>query len=99
MPRLASQKDFPGHRVKTVRDMKWAGIKNGRLLSLAENEFDVFITGDRNLSFQQNLTNFSIIIIILHAESIQLIHLRPLIPKILNLLSSFQKGTVNIISP
>ncbi len=48
-------KDLAGHDVKTVPQMGWAGIKNGELLTLAENEFDVFITIDRNLSFQQNL--------------------------------------------
>jgi hypothetical protein len=40
--------------------MGWAGIKNGMLLTLAEAEFDVFITVDRNLSFQQNLPRFNI---------------------------------------
>lgn len=45
-------KDLEGHEVKTVPQMGWAGIKNGALLTLAENEFDVFITVDRNLSFQ-----------------------------------------------
>jgi predicted nuclease of predicted toxin-antitoxin system len=44
--------DLPGHEVKTVQEMGWDGIKNGRLLALAERDFQVFITGDRNLSFQ-----------------------------------------------
>ena len=37
--------------------MGWGGIKNGALLELAEKEFDVFLTGDRNLSFQQSITS------------------------------------------
>ena len=49
--------------------MGWAGIKNGKLLALAEQEFDVFITVDRNLSFQQNLPKFNIAVIVLHAKS------------------------------
>jgi hypothetical protein len=45
-----------GHDAVSVQKMGWSGIKNGRLLVLAiENGFDVFLTGDRNLSFQQNL--------------------------------------------
>jgi Domain of unknown function (DUF5615) len=52
--------ELPGHDVKTVPQMGWAGIKNGVLLTLAEAEFDVFITVDRNLSFQQNLPRFNI---------------------------------------
>jgi hypothetical protein len=45
--------------------MGWAGVKNGQLLALAEAEFDVFITVDRNLSFQQNLPQFNIAVIVL----------------------------------
>jgi len=51
--RLAKQ--LSGHIVKTVPQMGWAGIKDSELLGLAEIEFDVFITVDRNLPFQQNL--------------------------------------------
>ena len=43
--------------------MGWAGVKNGQLLGLAEAEFDVFITVDRNLSFQQNLPQFDIAVL------------------------------------
>lgn len=50
--------DLAGHDVKTVPQMGWSGVKNGELLTLAEKEFDVFITVDRNLSFQQNLPKF-----------------------------------------
>ena len=46
-------RELKGHTVKTVPQMGWAGIKNGRLLAAAEKEFDVFVTVDRNLSFQQ----------------------------------------------
>jgi len=44
-------------------------IKNGELLALAEKEFDVFITVDRNLSFQQNLSNFGIAVLVLRAPN------------------------------
>ena len=40
-------KELPGHLVKTVPQVGWATKKNGELLALAENEFDVFITVDR----------------------------------------------------
>ncbi len=48
-----------GHFVRTVPQMGWQAIKNGRLLVLAEKEFDVFVTVDRNLSFQKNLPKFN----------------------------------------
>ncbi len=43
------------HEAKTVQDMGWAGIKNGKLLKLAEPDFDVFLTADKNIRYQQNL--------------------------------------------
>ena len=49
-----------GHEVKTVPQMGRAAIENGKLLALAAAEFDVFVTVDRNITFQQNLANFTI---------------------------------------
>lgn len=57
--------EFVDYEIKTVPQMGWAGIKNGQLLALAGVEFDVFITVDRNLSFQQNLSQFNIAVIVL----------------------------------
>jgi Domain of unknown function (DUF5615) len=85
-------KDLEEHDVKTVPQMGWAGIKNGELLTLAEKEFDVFITVDRNLSFQQNLPKFNIAVLVLHAPSNRLADLRPLVPKILSTLPILTKG-------
>jgi hypothetical protein len=48
-----------GHYAVSAQKQGWGGIKNGALLALAEKEFDVFITGDRNLSFQQDVTKLS----------------------------------------
>ncbi len=85
-------KDLEGHDVKTVPQMGWAGIKNGVLLTLAEKEFDVFITVDRNLSFQQNLPKFNVAVLVLHATSNRLADLKPLVPKILLTLHTLTKG-------
>ncbi len=85
-------KELEAHDVKTVPQMGWAGIKNGELLTLAEKEFDVFITVDRNLSFQQNLPEFKIAVLVLHAPSNRLADLRPLAPKILSTLPILTKG-------
>ena len=49
----------------TVVGKGWAGITNGKLLTLAQAEFDVFVTVDRNLSFQQHLPKFDIAVILL----------------------------------
>ena len=88
--RLAN--DLAGHEVRTVPQMGWAGIKNGALLTLAEKEFDVFVTVDRNLSFQQNLPEFNIAVLVLHAPSNRLADLRPLAPAVLSILPTLTKG-------
>lgn len=85
-------REFPGYEVKTVPQMGWAGVKNGQLLALAEAEFDIFITVDRNLSFQQNLPQFDIAVIVLQAPSNRLADLKPLEPQVLALLATVAKG-------
>lgn len=62
---LDEARDIIGHDVKTARQMGWTAIKVGELLSLASKHFDVSVTTDRNLSFQQNLASFSIAVIVL----------------------------------
>ncbi len=90
-------RDLIEHEVKTVPQMDWAGIKNGALLSLAENEFDVFITVDRNLSFQQNLDKYDLAVLVLCAASNRLADLRLLVPHLLNALPTLEKGKATII--
>lgn len=91
-------REFVDYEVKTVPQMGWAGIKDGQLLALAEAEFDVFITVDRNLSFQQNLSQFDIAIIVLQAPSNRLADLIPLVPKVLAILATAVKGQATVIS-
>jgi predicted nuclease of predicted toxin-antitoxin system len=55
---------LPDHACSTVQQMGWSGESNGTLLSLAEAYFEVFVTGDRNLSFQQNLSGRKIAVIV-----------------------------------
>lgn len=85
-------RDLDVHEVKTVPQMGWSGIKNGELMALAETAFDVFITVDRNLSFQQNLPKFKIAVLILHDPSNRLSDLRLLTPKVLSLLPTLSRG-------
>lgn len=75
-------KEFPDHDFYTTHSMGWAGKKNGNLLSLAQEDFDVFITVDKNLQFQQNLSKFNISVIVLDTPRIDLKHLKSLVPKI-----------------
>jgi hypothetical protein len=78
--------------------MGWTGIKNGQLLGLASQEFDIFITVDKNLPFEQNLPQFNLAIIILHSQSNRLADLKPLVPKVLEVLATVTKGTATVVS-
>lgn len=84
--------------VFTVPQMGWAGIKNGELMTLAEAEFDVFITVDRNLAYQQNLPKFSIALIVLRATSNRYIDLKPFAPQVLENLKNVRSGEVIVLS-
>ena len=92
-------RELSGHEVKSARDMGWTSIKNGELLALASQEFDVFVTVDRNLSFQQNLTVLMIAVIVLHARTNRLTDLKPLVPKLLLAIDSAKPGPVTAIQP
>ena len=90
--RLAA--DIQGHGVKTVPDAGWAAPKNGDLLSRAQHEFAVLVTTDRNLPFQQDLSRFSIAVIVLRAQSNRVTDLRGLIPELLAALPVVRRGAV-----
>lgn len=90
---------FSEHDAVTVREMGWTGTKNGALLRLAENEFDVFITSDRNLSYQQNLRSMALSIIVLVAPNNRLDTLQALIPQVISLLSRIEPGEIVYIRP
>lgn len=88
-----------GHYAVSAQKKGWGGIKNGALLALAEKEFDVFITGDRNLSFQQDVARFHIAVVVLHAASTQLHHTLLLMPKVLVALPTLKPGEVVDVYP
>ena len=81
-----------GHEVRTVPEMGWAGKSNGDLLRLAVPEFDVFLTVDRGIQYQQNLEGTPIAVITMAAPSNDIDALRPLIPDVLRALASIKRG-------
>src|SRR3954447_25554465 len=91
------RRDLIGHESATVGSMRWAGTKNGALLRRAETQFDVFLTADRSLQYQQNLHNVQIAIVVLIAPDTQVETLRPLIPQVLSTLQTIQPGEVILV--
>ena len=88
-----------GHDCVSVQKRGWGGIKNGQLLALAQEEFDVFLTADRNLSFQQNTPKFQIAVVVIVSGSTQLNKILPVMPKVLALLPRLLPGQVIIVGP
>ncbi len=91
--------DFPEeHEVNTVRDLGWLGKKNGELLKLmTDNSFELFITVDRNLPYQQNLNKIPVTICILRAKDNTRATLRLLIPKLfLRLLQENEEKVIEV---
>jgi hypothetical protein len=87
-----------GHTVKNVEDMGWRGTKDRELLALANVfPFDVFITSDKNLPYQQNLQNLALRVVVLNASSTRPDHLLPLITQIIPLLQSLVPGSITLI--
>jgi hypothetical protein len=67
---------FSGHTVATVHEQGWDTLEDGPLLTAAQKEFDVLVTIDGGIEFQQNLSKFQIGVIIVHVPKNQLVHYR-----------------------
>lgn len=87
-----------GHDVTTVRAAGWSSVKNGKLLALAASKFDLFLTADRNLEFQQNLTTLPIAVLVLRARNNRIQALEPLVPEVLKALNHIPPRTLRKIS-
>ena len=90
----ALRDELPGHHVRTVAESGWAGVKNGELLRLAANSFDVLLTVDRNLEYQQNFVGAALAVIVVHAPSNDVAVLKPLRPEVLRAIPGAARGKV-----
>lgn len=83
-----------GHECRSVAECGWSGKKNGELLALADPLFDVLLTLDKNLPFQQDLGSARIAVLIMCARSNRIQDLLPAIPECLAALESIRPGQV-----
>jgi hypothetical protein len=84
--------ELAGHHVRTAQEQGWAGLRNGDLLQAASGCFDVFLTVDRNIGFQQNVTEFGVAVIVMVAEGNRLQDLRPLMKEVRDALPRAKPG-------
>jgi predicted nuclease of predicted toxin-antitoxin system len=85
---------LPGHDCRTVSECGWSGKTNGELLALAEAVFDVLLTLDKNVPYQQNLSRRTIAIVIVRARSNRIQDLLPVLPECLAALERIKRGEV-----
>ena len=86
-----------GHSVRTAKQMGWAGIENGDLLAIAQSEFDVVLTTDKGIKYQQNFTGRDIAVITLRAFDNRIRTLTPLMSQVLALLPAVEPGRVYMV--
>ena len=88
------KRDLQGHVVLTVTEAGWSGVRNGALLGLAEDTFDVFMTVDKSIVYQQNIAAHDIAIVLLVGLNNRLETLRPLMPQVMEALQTVRPGQV-----
>jgi predicted nuclease of predicted toxin-antitoxin system len=88
-----------GHECQTARQAGFGSKKNGELLSIAEGRWDVLLTSDRNIRYQQNMAGRNVSIVILRAKSNRMKDLLPLMPACAQSLLTIQPGQVIDVGP
>ena len=88
------KRDFVGHEVATATEAKFDGLKNGQLLKAASGHYDVLVTTDRNLRYQQDLEQYQLSVLVLVAKRNSYAYLQPLMPKVLAVLARTKVGEV-----
>lgn len=93
LPRRLSR-TLAEHTVSTVVEEGWSGVQNGKLLALAAGQFDVFVTADQNLQYQQNLAALPLAVVVLVAHDNRLPTLLALIPELLECLATLSPNSL-----
>jgi len=96
MPRQL-RRDLPGFEVRTVQEEGLSSLHNGQLLSRAAVHFDVLVTADQRLQYQQNIPKFDIGVVVISARDVRLPSLRLLLPQLRRAIESVAAGTLVVV--
>ncbi len=88
-----------GIGVVTVRERGWGALTNGALLAAAQSEFDVLVTMDRNIPYQQNISSFELGLLVIRAFSNRKAAVEPLMPEVNRALADIQPGQIMYVGP
>ncbi len=87
------------HKTVHVEELGWKGIRNGDLLARIEGEYDVLITGDTNMRFQQDLSRVDVAVLVLQPRRKLLDELVALVPRALQAIETAPRGQATIVQP
>ena len=93
----ALRRHLPGYICRTVPQMGWASVTNGKLLRLAEPLFDAFLTVDKSIPFQQQAGRFDLGIVVIRAKDTTIDGLMPLAGRISTALEGIEPGQVRFV--
>ena len=96
MPRQL-RRDLPEFTVRTVQEEGWAGLENGNLLRHAAPMFDVLVTADQRMRYQQNVPRFTIGVVVIETFDTRLRNLRRFVPQLRDAINNVTAGAVIII--
>ena len=91
------KREFANHEVHTLDEAGLKGLENGDLLKAASGKYEVLVTVDRNLPYQQNISGLDIAILVLAAKRNSYVRLKPLMPRALIALESLKAGDITRI--
>ena len=91
------RRDLSEYEICTVQEEGWSSYKNGELLHRGSRTFDVLVTADKRLQYQQNLARFRIGVVVLATVDTRLPHLRSLLPQIRAAIESVGPGSLVIV--
>lgn len=98
MPRKL-RRDLSGFFIRTAQEQGWSSLKNGELLRRAPEAFDVLLTIDQRMRYQQNVPRLKIGVVVIEIPDTRLVHIRPLVPQIQEAIETVKPGEVIVVKP
>ncbi|HEY0157732.1 MAG TPA: hypothetical protein VGF28_10645 [Thermoanaerobaculia bacterium] len=96
MPRKL-RRDLPAFSIRTAQEEGWSAFRNGELLARAAVQFDVFVTIDQRMRYQQNMTRFNIGVVVIEVPDTRIVHLRALLSELHDAIASVAPGEVILV--
>jgi hypothetical protein len=92
------RRDLPEFTIRTVQEEGWSSVKNGELLRLSSSAFDVFVTADKRLRFQQNIARFDIGVVVIATRDTRLPRLQQTLAELRAAITNVLPGTIIIVT-